>query len=112
MQYQFVRKKQTVHPAAPNSGTLVDASMTVYPIYIDQGSPKCLRQDNISYYKTVREPNILRNVNFLGYVTFYQANTFFVNPLFFHYWQNVLRPGEMASQIGFGPRAVVWRTLI
>jgi len=26
MQYQFVRKKQTIHPAVPNSGTLVDES--------------------------------------------------------------------------------------
>jgi len=24
----------------------------------------------------------------------------------------VLRPGDMASQVGFSPRAVVWRTLI
>jgi len=37
MQYQFVRKKKTVHPAVPNSDTLVDASVTVYPIHIDQG---------------------------------------------------------------------------
>jgi len=37
--YQFVRKKQTVHPAVPNSDTLVDASVTVYPIHADQGSP-------------------------------------------------------------------------
>jgi len=27
MQYKFVRKKQTVHPAVPNSYTLVDASI-------------------------------------------------------------------------------------
>jgi len=39
MQYQFVREKQTVHPAAPNSDTLVDPSLTVYPMHIDQGSP-------------------------------------------------------------------------
>jgi len=38
MQYLFVRKKLTVHPAIPNSDTFVDASVTVYPIYIDQGS--------------------------------------------------------------------------
>jgi len=31
MQYQFVSKKQTVHPAVPNSDTLVDASVTAYP---------------------------------------------------------------------------------
>jgi len=39
MQYQFVRKKQTVHPAVPNIDTFVDASVTVYQIDIDQGSP-------------------------------------------------------------------------
>jgi len=31
MQNQFVRKKQRVHPAVPNSDTLVDASVTAYP---------------------------------------------------------------------------------
>ena len=40
-------------------------------------------------------------------------NTFFVNILFFHYWQNVFcGPSEIASQVGFGLRGVVWRTLI
>jgi len=66
MQYQFVRKKQTVHPAVPNSDTFVDASVTVYPIHIDQSSPKFLGEDRISYCKTVRGPDILRNVYFSG----------------------------------------------
>jgi len=107
MQYQFVRKNQMVHPAVPNSDTLVDASIIVYPIHIDQGSPKFLGEDHISYCKTVRGPEILRNAIFSGYVTFYQINTSFVNILFFHYWQNVLRLGEMASQVGIGPRAAM-----
>jgi len=47
MQHQFVRKKQTVHPAVSNSGTLVDASVTVYQIHIDQGSPNILGEDHI-----------------------------------------------------------------
>jgi len=38
MQYQFASKTQMVHPVVPNSDTLVDASVTVYPIHIDQGS--------------------------------------------------------------------------
>jgi len=42
MQYQFVRKKQTVHPGVSNSDTLVDASVSVYPIHIDKNSPKFL----------------------------------------------------------------------
>jgi len=42
MQYEFVRKKQTVHPAVPSSDTLVDASVTVYPIHIDQSSSNVL----------------------------------------------------------------------
>jgi len=89
MQYQFVRKKQTVHPAVPNSDTLVDASVTAYTIHIDQGSPNFLVEDHISYSTTVREPDSLRNMIFSGYVTFYETNTFFVNILFFHYCRNV-----------------------
>jgi len=50
---------------------------------------KFLGEGQTSYCTTVREPDILHNVFFLGYVTFYQINTFFVNILFFHYWQNV-----------------------
>jgi len=111
MQYQFLRKKQMVHPAVPNSDTLVDGSMTVCPIHIDQDSTKFLGEDHISYCKIVRGPDILRNPIFSGYVTFCQINTFFVNIIFFRYWQNVLRPGEIASQVGCGPRAVVQRAL-
>jgi len=38
MQHQFVRQKQMTHPAIPNSDTLIDASVTVCPLRIDQGS--------------------------------------------------------------------------
>jgi len=76
-----------VHPAAPNSDALVNASVTVYPIHIDKGSSQLLGEDFISYCTAVRGPHILCNVIFSGYVTFYQSNTFFVNILFFHYWQ-------------------------
>ena len=85
MQYQFVRKKQTVHPAVPNIETLVDVPVIVYPIHIDQGSSNFLWEDNISYCTTVRGLDILRNVFFSGYVTF-QIITFFVNEIFFHYF--------------------------
>jgi len=55
MQYQFVRKKQMVHPAVPNSDTHVDASVTVcHPIHTDQGSPKFLGEDHVSYCTAVR----------------------------------------------------------
>ena len=37
-----------VHPAVPNSDTLVDLSTTVYSIYVDQGSLKFLGEDHIS----------------------------------------------------------------
>jgi len=53
MQYQFVCKKQTVHPTVPNSDTLVNASETVYPIHIDQSSSDFLGEDHISYCTTV-----------------------------------------------------------
>jgi len=82
MQYQFVRIKQTVDPTVPKSDT-IDASVTVYQIHIDQGSPNFLGEDHISYCTTVRGPNTLRNVIFSGYVTFYQINALFVNRL--HY---------------------------
>jgi len=85
VQYQFVRKKQTVHPTVPNSDTLVDASVTVHPIHIDQGSSKILGEDHISYCTTVRGPDSLGSVIFLAYVTFYQIDIFLVNILFFHY---------------------------
>jgi len=88
--YQFIRKKKMVHPAIPNNDTLVDASVTVYHSnHIDQGSPDFLGEDHISYCTTVRGTDILRNVIFSGYVSFYQINTFFVNISFFHYLKNV-----------------------
>jgi len=55
-----------VHPAVPNSDTLVDASVTVYPIHIDQGSSNFWGVDRISYCTTARKSDILRNVIFLG----------------------------------------------
>ena len=66
MQYQFVRKKQMVHPAVPNSDTLVDVSMIGYSIHTDLGSPKFLGEEHVSYCKTVGGPDILCNVIFFG----------------------------------------------
>jgi len=82
MQYQFVRKKQTVHLGVLISDTLVDASVTVCAIYIDQWSSNFLEEDHISHCTTIREPHILCNVIFSGYVTFYQINTFYANIFF------------------------------
>jgi len=94
-------KKQTVHPAVLNSDTLIDASVTVYQIHIDQDSPNFLGEEHISQSTTVRGPVILRNVIFSGYVTFYQINIFFVNT-FSLLARCVLRPSETASQVEFG----------
>jgi len=58
MQHQFVRKMKTVQPAVPNSDTLVEASVTVYPIHIDQGLSKVSEEDNINYCTTVRGADI------------------------------------------------------
>jgi len=84
MQYHFVRKKQTFHPGVLNSETLADASVTVTvcAIYIDQCYSIFLGEDHISYCTTVREPDILCDVIFSGYVTFYQISTFFANIFF------------------------------
>jgi len=83
MRCKFVRKKKTVYPAVPNSDTLVDASVTVYPIQYRPGSPTFLGEDHISYCTIVRGPDILCNLIFSGYVTLYQINIFFVNIWFF-----------------------------
>jgi len=64
-----------------------------------------LPESQISYYKAVREPDILRNLIVSEYVTLYQINKYFVNTPFFHYWQTVFAAGKMAS------RAVVCRPL-
>jgi len=81
MQYQFVRKNQTVHPAVPNSNTLVEVSMTVYYSY----RPALLQyfgRDHISYCTTLRASDNMRHVIFSGCVTFYQISTFFVKIFF------------------------------
>jgi len=112
MQYQFVRKKQTVHPAVPNSDTLVEASVTVYSILKDQGSSNFWGENRTSYCTTVRGPDIFRNAIFSAYVTFYQIDTFSANTLCFHYWQNVFCGRvKWLRRSDFGPRAVVRRTL-
>jgi len=85
--------------------------VTVYHSY-GPGLSKFLGRDHITYCTTVRGPGILRHVIFSGCVTFYQVNTFFVNIFFSLLAKCVLRPAEMAAQVGFVPRVVVWRTLI
>jgi len=49
--------------------TLVDVSVTVYPNHADHGSSNFLREDYISYCTTLRGPDNLFNVIFLGYTT-------------------------------------------
>jgi len=56
--------------------------------------PQFLEILDISYYATVRGPDILRNVIVSGYVTFNQFNKFSVNMIFFHYWQNDFAVGR------------------
>jgi len=41
-----------------------------------------LSEGHLSYYTTVRGPDVLRNVIGLGYLTFIQINKFFVNNFF------------------------------
>jgi len=52
-----------------------------------------------------------KKVIFSGYVTFYQINIFFLNILFFYYWQIVFF-GRVKWLGGFDPQAGVWRTLM
>jgi len=78
MQYQFVRKKQTIHRAVSNSDTLVDACVTVYPSHIDQGSPNFLGETTQAIAQQF-EGLTSCVMLFSRDVTFYQINTFFVN---------------------------------
>jgi len=52
---------------------------------------KPLSEGHMSYYKTVRWPDILRTVTVSPYDTFHQINKFFLNISFSHYWKNVLQ---------------------
>ena len=79
----------------------------------NRGLQTFLSKGHISYYTSVRGPDILRNVIVLGYLTLHQINKFFVNILFFHYWQSVSTSRtKLALRTGFGPRAVVWTPLL
>jgi len=73
---------------------------------------KFFGRDHISYCTTFRGPDTLRNVTFSGCATFRQIKHIFRKYIVSLLAKCVLRPGEMASQVGFGPWAVVWRTLI
>jgi len=57
-------RTNSVHPAVPNSGTLIDTSVTVYLIHVDLGYPIVLGEDHISRYTTFQGPDILRKVIF------------------------------------------------
>jgi len=116
MRYQFVRKKQTVHPAFPNSDTLVDASATVYQIHIGQGSPNILGEDHVSHkllHNSLRAGH-LGSFDFFGICYILPNQDIFRKCIiiFSLLAKCVLRPGEMDSQVGFDPRAMVWRTLM
>jgi len=47
-----------------------------------RGLQTFLPESHISYFITVRGPDILRNVIVSGYVAFYLTNKFFVNTFF------------------------------
>ena len=73
------RRITLCEPAKANGKTLA-------PFAYIKGPPNLLSEGHISYYTTVRGPDILRNVVVSEYVTFYQINKRFVNNPFFHYW--------------------------
>jgi len=97
MQYQFVRKKQMVHPAVPNSDTLVDASVTVYPIYTDQGSSKFWKRSTWAIVQEF-ESQHLAQCDFLGICYVLPNQQVFRKYITFSLLAKyVFRPGEMAS---------------
>jgi len=48
---------------------------------------------HVNYYTKIRRPEIFRNAIASGYVVFCQINKFFVNILFFHYFEKALAAG-------------------
>jgi len=67
------------------------------------GVSKFFSEGHISYYTTVRGPDILRNAIVSEYVTLYQINKFFVNILYCFFITD-----KMASRATFCLRSVVW----
>jgi len=112
MQYLFVRKNQTVHLALPNSDTLVDASVTVCPSHIDQGSSNFWGGSHKLMHNSSRARHLVQ-CDFSGICYILPNQHIFLKYIFLSLLAKcVLRPGEMASQVGFVAWAVVWRTLI
>jgi len=58
-----------------------------------RGLQTFLYEGHISYYSTVRGPDILHNVIVQGYVTVYEIKKFFVVTLFFPIGKMPLRAG-------------------
>jgi len=107
IQYQFVRKKQMVHPPVPNSDCLSPSSYRPGLSKVFGRGPH-----TVHYCTIVRGPDYCIMWFFRGMYhstkTKHFSQIYYISLL----TKCVLRPGEMASQVGFGPGAVVWRTLI
>jgi len=80
------------------------------PLSMRQGSPKFCVQGHISYYTIVRGLDMLRNVIVSGYVIYFFNQIYQINKYFVNIYLSII--GKMASRAGFGPRAVVWRSLL
>ena len=78
-------------------------------VVLHQGLQTFLSKGHISYYRTFRGTDVLRNAVVLGcYIL--PINKILV--IFFHHLIKWLRgPDGMASRAAFVPRAVVWRPL-
>jgi len=76
---------------------------------LNRGPQTFSAEGHTSYYTAVRRSDILRNVIVSGYVTFYQIKKLFI--IFSLLAKSFRGSDEMASRIGFGPQAVVWRPL-
>ena len=57
-------------------------------------------EGHISYSAEIRRTDIFRNVIVSRYFEFCLINKFFVNVLFFNYWQNVFGPDEITWRAG------------
>jgi len=79
-------------------------------VSIDQGLQPIVTESHISYYTTVRGPEIVRNVIVSGYVPFYQINKCFGNISRFYFWQTVFAVGWNGSAGRIWPTDNIWQT--
>ena len=103
MQYQFVRKKQTVHPAVANRDSLVEASVTIYHSYKPGLSNFFGRGPHKLLHNSSRARHLV-SCDFSGICYILPNQHIFRKYIMFSLLAKcIFRPGEMASQVRSWP---------